>query len=381
MAHPDKYIVNLSETERERLKDISRNGQAPAKKILHARILLLADQTHVEGGWTDQRISEALGLHPYSIARIRKRFVTQGEAPALNRKVRTTPPNPVKVDGEVEAQLVAICCSPAPEGRAGWTLNLLVDALKARSIVTEISRETVRQTPKKNELRPWKKQRYCIPEKDSARFVAQMEVVLDLYTREHPPEEPLICMDEAAIELHKDVYPPQPMQPGCDLKQDYHYDREGVRALFMFFDPIRGWRRVTSREHRTRIDWAEEVKQLLDEDYPHARKVKLLCDNLNTYHIASSSKQYDADEAHRLARRLELFYTPRNGSWLNITEIELSVLRQQCLERRIGTDLTLNQELAAWQHQRNQEQAQVQWRFTTKDARVKLRRLYPNPAN
>jgi hypothetical protein len=188
-------------------------------------------------------------------------------------------------------------------------------------------------------------------------------------------------MDEAAIELHKDVYPPQPMQPGCDLKQDYHYDREGVRALFMFFDPIRGWRRVTSREHRTRIDWAEEVKQLLDEDYPHARKVKLLCDNLNTYHIASSSKQYDADEAHRLARRLELFYTPRNGSWLNITEIELSVLRQQCLERRIGTDLTLNQELAAWQHQRNQEQAQVQWRFTTKDARVKLRRLYPNPAN
>jgi len=94
-------------------------------------------------------------------------------------------------------------------------------------------------------------------------------------------------MDEAAIELHKDVYPPQAMQPGCDLKQDYHYDREGVRALFMFFDPIRGWRRVTSREHRSRIDWAEEVKQLLDEDYPHARKVKLLCDNLNTHHIAS----------------------------------------------------------------------------------------------
>jgi len=149
MTHPDKYIVNLSEEERERLNKISRNGQAPAKKILHARILLLADQTHSEGGWTDQRIGEAMGLHPYSIARIGKRFATQGEAHALNRQVCATPPNPVKVDGALEAQLVAICCSKAPEGRARWTLCLLVDALKARSLVTEISRETVRQTLKK----------------------------------------------------------------------------------------------------------------------------------------------------------------------------------------------------------------------------------------
>jgi len=187
-------------------------------------------------------------------------------------------------------------------------------------------------------------------------------------------------MDEAAIELHKDVYPPQPMKPASDTKEDYHYDREGVRALFMFFDPIRGWRRVSSREHRTRIDWAEEVKQLLDEDYPHARKVKLLCDNLNTHHIASLYAAFDADEAHRLARRVELCYTPRNGSWLNVTEIELSVLHQQCLDRRIGDPLTLAKELAAWQQQRNLEQAGVVWRFTTQDARIKLRRLYPNPA-
>lgn len=208
-----------------------------------------------------------------------------------------------------------------------------------------------------------------------------MEVVLDLYTTKHSSEEPLICMDEAAVELHKDVYPPQPMQPGSDTKEDYHYDREGVQALFMFFDPIRGWRQVSSREHRTRIDWAEEVKQLLDEDYPHARKVKLLCDNLNTHHIASLYEAFDADEAHRLARRLELYYTPRNGSWLNVTEIELSVLHQQCLERRIGDPLTLAKELAAWQQQRNSEQAGIVWRFTTQDARIKLRRLYPNPAN
>lgn len=149
MPNPNKYVVNLSEAARERLTDISKNGHAPAKKVLHARILLLADQNHADGGWTDQRIGEAMGVHPYSVARIRKKFVTQGEAPALNRKVRTTPPVPPKVDGEVEAHLVAICCSSPPEGHDRWTLQLLVDTLKERSIVTEISRETVRQALKK----------------------------------------------------------------------------------------------------------------------------------------------------------------------------------------------------------------------------------------
>ncbi|TAD75301.1 MAG: helix-turn-helix domain-containing protein [Oscillatoriales cyanobacterium] len=149
MTHPTKYIVTLSETERERLINISRNGRAPAKKILHARILLLADQGHAEGGWTDERIAEALGLHPYSIARIRKRFVTQGEEPALNRKVRLTPPNPRKMDEEVETQLMQICYSPVPEGHVRWTLALLVDALKTRGIITDISRETVRQALKR----------------------------------------------------------------------------------------------------------------------------------------------------------------------------------------------------------------------------------------
>jgi len=145
----------------------------------------------------------------------------------------------------------------------------------------------------------------------------------------------------------------------------------------MFFDPVRGWRRVSSREHRTRLDWAEEVRQLLDEDYPNARKVKLLCDNLNTHHIASLYEAFSAEEAHRLARRLEIYYTPRNGSWLNVTEIELSVLHQQCLKRRIDNPHTLELEIAAWQHQRNLEAAQVRWRFTTEDARIKLSHLYP----
>jgi hypothetical protein len=222
-------------------------------------------------------------------------------------------------------------------------------------------------------LKPWKKKRYCIPERDAARFVAQMEDVLDLYTAEHSVEEPLIAMDEASKPLLAQVYEPLLLAPGQVAKEDYHYERQGVRALFMFFDPLRGWRRVSSREHRTRIDWAEESKRLLDEDYPQARKVKLVCDNLNTHHIASLYEAFDPAEA----RRLEIHYTPRNGSWLNVAEIELSILSEQCLSRRIPDDTTLKAELEAWQKARNTEASTVTWRFTTQNARIKLRRLYP----
>lgn len=157
-----------------------------------------------------------------------------------------------------------------------------------------------------------------------------MEVVLDLYSQEHSQEEPLICMDEASIQLQGHIYEPIALKPGQDAKEDYHYSRQGVQALFMFFNPIAGWRRVSNRAHRTRVDWAQEVRQLLDEDYPLATKVKLVGDNLNTHNIASLYEAFPADVAHRLARRLEIYYTPRNGSWLNVAEIELSVLSQQC---------------------------------------------------
>jgi len=204
-----------------------------------------------------------------------------------------------------------------------------------------------------------------------------MEVVLDHYTSAPNPEEPLICMDEASKELHGHLYEPTNMEPGVDEKEDYHYTREGVRVMFMFFDPHRGWRRVSSRDSRTSIDWAQEVKQLLDVDYADVPKVKLVCDQLNTHNIASLYKAFPAPEAHRLARRLEIIHTPRNGSWLNIAEIELSVLSQQCLDRRIPTVDELEQELKAWQQQRNHSCAKVVWKFTTEDARVKLKHLYP----
>jgi hypothetical protein len=204
-----------------------------------------------------------------------------------------------------------------------------------------------------------------------------MEVVLDLYSSQHSEEEPLIAMDEASVQLQGHLYEPIERQPNQDKKEDYHYTREGVQALFMFFDPNRGWRRVSNRDSRTRIDWAEEVRQLLDEDYPNARKVKLLSDNLNTHNIASLYEAFPAPEAHRLARKLEIYHTPRNGSWLNVAETELSVLSKQCLDRRIPSKEELKKEITAWQKERNQSASKVIWKFTTNDARVKLKHLYP----
>jgi hypothetical protein len=204
-----------------------------------------------------------------------------------------------------------------------------------------------------------------------------MEDVLDVYQGSYDAKHPLVCMDEASKQLLADVEPPQPPQPGQPAREDYHYERRGVQALFLFFDPVAGRRRVSCRDSRTRVDWAEEVRRLLDEDYPQAEKVTLVCDNLNTHAVASLYEAFPAEEAHRLARRLDIRYTPRHGSWLNVAEIELSVLAGQCLGRRIGTAEDLRHEVAAWERERNDSRCRVEWRFTTADARIRLAHLYP----
>jgi hypothetical protein len=206
-----------------------------------------------------------------------------------------------------------------------------------------------------------------------------MEDVLDVYCAGHYDERhPLICMDEASKQLLTHTQEPLPVRPGQPARQDYHYERRGVQALFLFFDPLRGWRRVSCRDSRTRLDWAEEIRILLEEDYPQAQRVTLVCDNLNTHQMGSLYAAFDAAAAHRLKKRLTLHYTPVHGSWLNMAEIELSILARQCLERRIGTKAELIGQIAAWQAQRNAAASRVDWRFTTADARIKLRHLYPH---
>ena len=216
-----------------------------------------------------------------------------------------------------------------------------------------------------------------IPPDEDADFVAAMEQVLDVYERPCDPKRPVVAMDERPVVLHEDLRSPVSSKPGRIARIDSEYKRRGRVSAFMFTAPFQGWRRVSMRERHTAVDWAEEVKYLLDEVYPAALRVTLVCDNLNTHKIASLYKAFAAETAQRLSSRLELVHTPKHGSWLNIAEIELSVLSRQCLNRRIPDLETLRAEVEAWQVYRNQTANRVDWRFTTKDARIKLKRLYP----
>ena len=217
-----------------------------------------------------------------------------------------------------------------------------------------------------------------IPPDEDAAFVAAMESVLEVYQRPEDARFPVVAMDERPVQLLKDLRAPVPPKPGRIARRDYEYKRIDVVSAFLFTNPLQAWRRVSVRERRTAVDWAEEVKHLLDEVYPDAVRVTLVCDNLNTHRLTSLYKAFPAQEALRLSSRLELVHTPKHGSWLNIAEIELSVFSRQCLNRRISDLETLQSEAEAWQKHRNQNAGRVDWRFTTQDARIKLKRLYPN---
>jgi DDE superfamily endonuclease len=204
-----------------------------------------------------------------------------------------------------------------------------------------------------------------------------MEDVLAVYTRPYDPRHPQLCLDETSRQLLAEVIPPRPAAPGRPAREDCEYQRQGVCNVFLVCEPLRGWRHVTVSARRTRIDWAHCIKDLADVCYPGAEQVVLVQDNLNTHTPASLYEAFEPAEAKRLADRLELHYTPKHGSWLNMAEIELSVLSEQCLDRRLADRATLEREVAAWQAARNGAARGVNWRFTTEDARIKLKHLYP----
>ena len=205
-----------------------------------------------------------------------------------------------------------------------------------------------------------------------------MEDVLEVYHRDYGEQEVLVCLDETSKQLVQETRLPLPGGPGRAQAYDYEYRRNGVSNLFMLFAPLEGWRRVEATERRTKTDWARVVRKLVDEDYPNKERIVLVMDNLNTHHPASLYEAFEPAEAQRIAKRLEIHYTPKHGSWLNMAEPELAVLARQCLDRRIPDQETLGKETRAWQHQRNREAVRVYWRFTTQDARTKLRSLYPS---
>jgi DDE superfamily endonuclease len=218
---------------------------------------------------------------------------------------------------------------------------------------------------------------WVIPPAQSGEFVAHMEDVLEVYHQPYDPQVPLVCMDEQPVQLIKEIRTPLPAKAGQPERYDYEYERNGTATIFMFTEPLRGVRMVSVREHKTAVDWATEVQQLVERQYPQADRIRLVCDNLNTHGIGSLYEAFPPEQARRLAARLELHYTPKHGSWLNIAEIELSALTLQCLDRRIPDLETLRAETHQWEQRRNASQKGVDWQFSAHDARIKLKRLYP----
>jgi hypothetical protein len=221
------------------------------------------------------------------------------------------------------------------------------------------------------------KERWCIPEKQSADFVCAMEDILEVYHRPYDPDRPLVCFDEGSKQQTKETRLPLPTQPGDIAKYDYEYERNGTSNLFIFFAPLETWRHLKVTDQRTMIDFAHCMRDLVDIHFPKAKKIVLVMDNLNTHKLASLYEAFPPTEARRIIEKLEIHHTPKHGSWLNMAEIELSVLHRQCLKTRIPDQETLIQKVAAWENRRNVRQSSVHWRFTTEDARVKLHRLYP----
>ena len=218
---------------------------------------------------------------------------------------------------------------------------------------------------------------WCIPSKEDAEFVACMEDVLDVYELPYNPARPVVCMDEKPYQLLGDVREPLPMRPGDDQKTDSEYKRNGTCSIFAFVEPLGGKHHVSVHEHRTAIDWAQEIKYLSDVMFPDAEKIILVMDNLNTHKAASLYKAFPPAEARRIIKRLEIHYTPKHGSWLNMAEIELNVMTRQCLSRRIDTITRLKNELSAWETERNRDEAKIRRHFQTGGAREKLISLYP----
>ena len=211
-----------------------------------------------------------------------------------------------------------------------------------------------------------------------AEFVCRMEDVLDLYAEPHDPARPVVCFDETSKQLVAETRPPLPIEPGTPARIDYEYERKGTANLFLVTQPLGAWRHVDITDRRTKYDFAQQMRDLVDRHFPDADRIRVVLDNLNTHFPTALYEAFPPAEARRILRKLEFHYTPKHGSWLNMAELEFSMLSRQCLDRRIGDRETLTTEVTAWQTARNEQRATIHWQFTVDDARRKLHRLYPS---
>jgi transposase len=365
-----RYRIDLSEAERAQLTAMLGGGKHAARKLKRAQILLAAD-----AGVSDEMIATSVSVGGSTVYRTKRRFVEGNLELALSEETR--PGAPRKLSGKETALLVATACSSPPKGRKRWTLKLLAGAMVSLTEHEGLSYETVRRRLAEDDLKPWRRDMWCIPHVDGT-YVARMEDVLDLYAEAGDPKHPVVCFDESPTQLIGEVREPIPAEPGQPERYDCEYRRNGTANLFVFLDAHWPWRHVKVTEHRTARDFAVCMRDLADIHYPDAELIRVVMDNLSTHNPGALYETFPAPEAHRVLQRLEFHYTPKHASWLNMVEIEIGVLRGQCLDRRIGERETLISEIEAWQRQRNASGDRIRWKFNTQKARDKLARAYPD---
>jgi len=367
-----KYVVELTEAEREGLQAFVNSGSNLARKVKRAQVLLAADE-----GYRDEDISALVGVGTSTVYRANKRFVEQPFEVVLDDDPR--PGGSRKLTGKEEALLVATACSKPPAGRARWTMQLLANAFVSMTEHPSLSGETVRRRLAEKAIKPWQKKMWCIPKID-AEYVARMEDVLELYAGEPTSNEPVVCFDESPVQLIGETRFPVPASTGKPERIDYEYRRNGTANLFVFLDVHQPWRHVKVTDHRGSGDFAECMRDLVDLHYPQARRIRVVLDNLSTHTQAAIYRTFRAEEARRILRRLEFHFVPKHASWLNMVEIEIGVMKKQCLDRRIGERDVLESELAAWEEDRNGDRARIEWLFTVDKARAKMGPAYPTPS-
>jgi transposase len=365
-----RYRVELDEAEKAQLHGLVNGGKHLARKLKRAQILLAAHD-----GVSDDDIARIVSASGSTVYRTKRRFVEGNLDLALSEEAR--PGAARKLSGKETALLVATACSNPPAGRKRWTLDLLAGEMVRLTDHDELSRETIRRRLAEDDLKPWQRKMWCIAQVDGT-YVARMEDVLDLYAEEADPKRPVVCFDESPTQLIGEVRQPIPAEPGQPERYDCEYRRNGTANLFVFLDAHQSWRHVKVTDHRKAEDFAACMRDLVDIHYPDAERIRVVLDNLSTHTVGALYETFPAPEAHRILQRIEFHHTPKHASWLNMVEIEIGVLRGQCLDRRIGERETLEAEIKAWQTQRNASAARIKWTFTTEKARNKLTRAYPD---
>jgi len=367
-----RYRVELSQSERDELVALVSGGKLAVRRLKRMQILLAAD-----AGVADEAIAASVQTSGSTIYRTKKRFVEISLEAALSEEPR--PGAARKLSGKQEVQLVALACSDPPQGCARWTLQLLANALVEVIEHPSVSRETIRRRLDDNDLKPWQQKMWCIAKIDG-EYIARMEDLLDLYAEPHDPKRPVVCFDESPIQLIGEVRVPITPKPGKRYRYDSEYKRNGTANLFVVVDANRSWRKVKATDRRANEDFAVCMRELVDVDYPDADKVRVVMDNLSTHTASAVYQTFPAAEARRILRRLEFHYTPKHASWLNMAEIEIGVMRRQCLDRRIDNRDLLETEVRAWERRRTESGAQIRWMFSTDQARVKMAKSYPTPS-